>query len=114
MTKEKNWNNRWGTDAPVKNRYRNLPHIRTGQTVEKATHIADKTSGADHCVLITKSLINQLLTRKALGITTVRLNKMISGKGRSLSLYPSTRVSANGVHISAKYINKDVWEFYLE
>lgn len=114
MAKEKNWNDRWGSDATVKNRYRNLPNIANFEEADKDTHIADKTSGTDHCVLITTRLVKQLLMHKAIGVNPVRLNKMVTGKGCSLSLYPNTQVRINGIWVTAKYINKDVWEFYLE
>lgn len=116
MAKEKNWNDRWGSEAPVKNRYRNIPNVRTNGFMDpiKPTHIANKTSGTDHCVLITTRLIKQLLMYKAIGVSPVRLNKMVTGKGCSLPLYPDTRVKINNIWVSAKYINKDVWEFYLE
>lgn len=119
MANEKNWNDRWGSDATVKNRYRNLPNVTKIMNngfmdPAKDTHIADKTSGTDHCVLITTRLVKQLLMHKAIGVNPVRLNKMVTGKGCSLSLYPNTQVRINDIWVTAKYINKDIWEFYLE
>jgi hypothetical protein len=53
--------------------------------------------------------------RKALGLKEFRLDKMITCNGKQLPKYPMPNVLINqSVWVSAKYINKDVWEFYLE
>lgn len=116
MAKEKNWNDRWGNES--KSRKRGLRYrwnIKQFQDTDASTHIASKGSNRSLCVLITKTLVKQILLRKALGLKEFRLNNMITCNREQLPKYPIPTVLINqSVWVSAKYINKDVWEFYLE
>lgn len=115
MAKEKNWNDRWGGEVLERKGSRRKWNIKEMQAADTSTHIADKTNGSNHCVLITESLIKKLLMHKAIGITIVRLNKMVTCSVDSLSKHPMPLVLLNQSQwVSAKYINKDIWEFYLE
>lgn len=111
----KEWNDRWGSETIERKRSRHRWIIKEFQDTDTSTHIASKGSKHNVCVLITKALVKQILMRKALGLKEFRLNKMITCNGEQLSKYPMPNVLINqSVWVSAKYINKDVWEFYLE
>lgn len=111
----KNWNDRWGSETLERKRSRHKWIIKEFQDADRSTHIADKTKGSNRCVLITKSLIVKLLLHKSIGVTTVRLNRMVTCSVDSLSKHPMQYVLINqSIWVSAKCINKDVWEFYLE
>lgn len=115
MAKEKNWNDRWGDESKSRRRgFRYRWSIKKFQDTDTSTHIASK--GSKHvCVLITQALVKQILMRKALGIMEFRLSKMITCNGEQLPKYPMPNVLINqSVWVSARHINKDVWEFYLE
>lgn len=115
MAKEKNWNDRWGSETIERKRSRHKWSIKEFQATDTSTHIASKGSNSNLCVLITKTLVKQILMRKALGLNEFRLDKMITCNGEQLPKYPMPNVLINqSVWVSAKYINKDVWEFYLE
>lgn len=111
----KNWNDRWGSETLERKRSRHKWSIKEFQATDTSTHIASKGSNSSLCVLITKTLVKQILIRKALGLKEFRLNKMITCNGEQLPKYPMPNVLINqSIWVSAKYINKDVWEFYLE
>lgn len=111
----KEWNDRWGSEVLERKRSRRKWNIKEFQNTDTSTHIASKGSKHNVCVLITKSLVKQILIRKALGLKEFRLNKMITCNGEQLPKHPMPNVLINqSVWVSAKYINKDVWEFYLE
>ena len=115
MAKEKNWNDRWGSGTIERKRSRHKWNIKEFQDTDVSTHIASKGSKNNLCVLITKTLVKQILMRKALGLKEFRLNKMITCNGEQLPKYPMPNMLINqSIWVSAKYINKDVWEFYLE
>ena len=116
MAKEKNWNDRWGSESKSRRRgFRYRWSIKEFQDTDTSTHIASKGSKHTVAVLITKTLVKQILMRKALGLKEFRLDKMITCIGDQLPKYPMPNVLINqSVWVSAKYINKDVWEFYLE
>lgn len=115
MAKEKNWNDRWGSETIERKRSRHSWIIKEFQDTDTSTHIASKGSKHNVCVLITKALVKQILMRKSLGLKEFRLNKMITCNGEQLPKYPMPNVLINqSIWVSAKYINKDVWEFYLE
>lgn len=116
MAKEKNWNDRWGDESKSRRRgFRYRWSIKEFQDTDTSTHIASKGSKHNVCVLITKNLVKQILMRKALGLKEFRLNKMITCNGEQLPKYPMPNVLINqSIWVSAKYINKDIWEFYLE
>lgn len=115
MAKEKNWNDRWGSETIERKRSRHRWIIKEFQDTDTSTHIASKGNKHNVCVLITKSLVKQILMRKSLGLKEFRLNKMITCNGEQLPKYPMPNVLINqSVWVSARHINKDVWEFYLE
>lgn len=116
MAKEKNWNNRWGAESKSRRRgFRYRWSIKEFQDTDTSTHIASKGSKHTVAVLITKTLVKQILMRKALGLKEFRLDKMITCIGDQLPKYPMPNVLINqSVWVSARHINKDVWEFYLE
>lgn len=117
MAKEKNWNDRWGDESKSRRRgFRcRWGGIKEFQDTDTSTHIASKGSKHNVSVLITKTLIKQILMRKALGLKEFRLNKMITCNGEQLPKYSMPNVLINqSIWVSAKYINKDVWEFYIE
>lgn len=115
MAKEKNWNDRWGSETIERKRSRHKWIIKEFQDTDASTHIASKGSKNNVCVLITKALVKQILMRKSLGVKEFRLNKMITCNGEQLPKYPMPNVLINqSVWVSARHINKDVWEFYLE
>lgn len=115
MAKEKNWNDRWGSETIERKRSRHKWIIKEFQDTDASTHIASKGSKHTVAVLITKTLVKQILMRKALGIMEFRLDKMITCIGDQLPKYPMPNVLINqSVWVSARHINKDVWEFYLE
>lgn len=116
MAKEKNWNDRWGAESKSRRRgFRYRWSIKEFQDTDTSTHIASKGSKHTVAVLITKSLVKQILMRKALGLKEFRLDKMITCIGDQLPKYPMPNVLINqSVWVSARHINKDVWEFYLE
>lgn len=116
MAKEKNWNDRWGAESKSRRRgFRYRWSVKEYQDTDTSTHIASKGSNSSLCVLITKSLVKQILMRKALGLKEFRLDKMITCNGEQLPKYPMPNVLINqSIWVSARYINKDVWEFYLE
>lgn len=116
MAKEKNWNDRWGAESKSRRRgFRYRWSIKEFQDTDTPTHIASKGSKHTVAVLITKSLVKQILMRKALGLKEFRLDKMITCIGDQLPKYPMPNVLINqSVWVSARHINKDVWEFYLE
>lgn len=111
----KKWNDRWGSETIERKRSRHKWKIKEFQDTDASTHIASKGSKNNLCVLITKTLVKQILMRKALGLKEFKLNKMITCNGEQLPKYPMPNVLINqSVWVSAKHINKDVWEFYLE
>lgn len=111
----KKWNDRWGSETLERKRSRHKWIIKEFQDTDASTHIASKGSKHNVCVLITKALVKQILMRKALGLKEFRLNKMITCNGEQLPKYPMPNVLINqSIWVSAKHINKDVWEFYLE
>lgn len=111
----KNWNDRWGSEVLERKGSRRKWIIKEFQDTDASTHIASKGSKHNVCVLITKALVKQILMRKSLGLKEFRLNKMITCNGEQLPKYPMPNVLINqSIWVSAKYINKDVWEFYLE
>lgn len=115
MAKEKNWNDRWGSETIERKRSRHRWIIKEFQDTDASTHIASKGSKHTVAVLITKTLVKQILIRKALGLKEFRLDKMITCIGDQLPKYPMPNVLINqSVWVSARHINKDVWEFYLE
>lgn len=115
MAKEKNWNDRWGSETIERKRSRHKWIIKEFQDTDASTHIASKGSKHTVAVLITKTLVKQILMRKALGLKEFRLDKMITCIGDQLPKYPMPNVLINqSVWVSARHINKDVWEFYLE
>lgn len=115
MAKEKNWNDRWGSETIQRKRSRHKWIIKEFQDTDASTHIASKGSKHTVAVLITKTLVKQILMRKALGLKEFRLDKMITCIGDQLPKYPMPNVLINqSVWVSARHINKDVWEFYLE
>lgn len=116
MAKEKNWNDRWGSESKSRRRgFRYRWSIKEFQATDTSTHIASKGSKHTVAVLITKTLVKQILMRKALGLKEFRLDKMITCIGDQLPKYPMPNVLINqSVWVSARHINKDVWEFYLE
>ena len=115
MAKEKNWNDRWGSKTIERKRSRHKWIIKEFQDTDASTHIASKGSKHTVAVLITKTLVKQILMRKALGLKEFRLDKMITCIGDQLPKYPMPNVLINqSVWVSARHINKDVWEFYLE
>lgn len=117
MAKEKNWNDRWGTETKERKLWLGSSHrnIKEFQDADRSTHIASKGSKSNLCVLITKTLIKQILMRKALGVMEFKLNKMITCNSKQLTKHPMQYVLINqSIWVSAKHINKDVWEFYLE
>lgn len=115
MAKEKNWNKRWGSETIERKRSRHRWIIKEFQDTDTSTHIASKGSKHTVAVLITKTLVKQILMRKALGLKEFRLDKMITCIGDQLPKYPMPNVLINqSVWVSARHINKDVWEFYLE
>ena len=116
MAKEKNWNDRWGDESKSRRRgVRSRWSIKEFQDTDASTHIASKGSKHTVAVLITKSLVKQILMRKAVGLKEFRLDKMITCVGDQLPKYPMPNVLINqSIWVSAKHINKDVWEFYLE
>lgn len=115
MAKEKNWNDRWGSETIERKRSRHRWIIKEFQDTDASTHIASKGSKHNLCVLITKKLVKQILMRKSLGLKEFRLNKMITCNGEQLPKYPMPNVLINqSIWVSARHINKDVWEFYLE
>lgn len=115
MAKEKNWNDRWGSETIERKRSRHRWIIKEFQDTDTSTHIASKGSKHNVCVLITKALVKQILMRKALGLKEFRLDKMITCNGEQLPKYPMPNVLINqSIWVSARHINKDVWEFYLE
>lgn len=111
----KKWNDRWGSETIERKRSRHKWNIKEFQDTDASTHIASKGSKNNLCVLITKTLVKQILMRKALGLKEFRLNKLITCNGEQLAKYPMPNVLINqSVWVSAKHINKDIWEFYLE
>lgn len=116
MAKEKNWNDRWGAESKSRRRgFRYRWSIKEFQDTDTSTHIASKGSKHTVAVLITKTLVKQILMSKALGLKEFRLDKMITCIGDQLPKYPMPNVLINqSVWVSARHINKDVWEFYLE
>lgn len=115
MAKEKNWNDRWGSETLERRGFSRKWNIKEFQDTDTSTHIASKGSKHKVCVLITKALVKQILMRKSLGLKEFRLNKMITCNGEQLPKYPMPNVLINqSIWVSARYINKDVWEFYLE
>lgn len=114
MAKEKNWNDRWGTDSKTKHKGSARSPRRYAQYVTDFTHLAD-IDGRDLCVSVPIALIKKLLTYRALTIHKVKLNKMVTVCSSKLGKYPLTRGKLpNQSWVSARHINKDVWEFYLE
>lgn len=115
MAKEKNWNDRWGSETIERKRSRHKWSIKEFQDTDTSTHIASKGSKHTVAVLITKTLVKQILMRKAVGLKEFRLDKMITCIGDQLPKYPMPNVLINqSIWVSARHINKDVWEFYLE
>lgn len=114
MAKEKKWNDRWGKDSTNCEKFPYYRTLKKTQDTTNFTHIADKTRGSDYCVLVSKSLVKKLLVYKSIGINNVRLSKMVTCTKSTLAQYPLLRVPLNPTTwVSAKYINKDVWEFYI-
>ena len=116
MAKEKNWNDRWGAESKSRRRgFRYRWSIKEFQATDTSTHIASKGSKHTVAVLITKTLVKQILMRKALGLKEFRMDKMVTCIGDQLPKYPMPNVLINqSVWVSARHINKDVWEFYIE
>lgn len=107
---DKDWGDRWGSDATIKNYNRNCPSSHFGKYMSSKLYLQCSIDN-DVCFKLTKEILGKLKVKMLLGVDTNIRVKGIRYRKASISReHITSAYHFNGKAIKATYISNGVWK----